>query len=132
VFIRARCFYGEVFLTPSSTLKLENHPLLALPECLFSIFADLHYFMTCQEACAIVTLETCPLNWKQLISLKKMKFLVSKNVFMCNNAILLLLLLLLLKWLYSPMRTFASLIDFSQSSLIDLTGPRPHLRFPNC
>jgi hypothetical protein len=40
--------------------------------------------------------------------------------------------LLLLKWLYSPMRTFASLTDFSQSSLsIDLTVPRPHLRFPN-
>jgi hypothetical protein len=27
------------------------------------------------------------------------------------------LLLLLLRWLYSPMRTFASLMDFSQSSL---------------
>jgi hypothetical protein len=39
---------------------------------------------------------------------------------------------LLLKWLYSPMRTFASLMDFSQSSPIDLTVPRPHLRFPNC
>jgi hypothetical protein len=47
--------------------------------------------------------------------------------------LLLLLLLLLLKWLYSPMRTFASLMDFSQLSLtIDLTVPRPHLRFPNC
>jgi len=34
----------------------------------------------------------------------------------------------LLKWLYSPMWTFASLMDFSQSSLIDLTVPRPHLR----
>jgi hypothetical protein len=28
-----------------------------------------------------------------------------------------LLLLLLLRWLYSPMWTFASLMDFSQSSL---------------
>jgi hypothetical protein len=43
---------------------------------------------------------------------------------------LLLLLLLLLRWLYSPKRTFASLVDFSQSSPIDLTVPRPHLRFP--
>jgi hypothetical protein len=39
-------------------------------------------------------------------------------------------LLFLLKWLYSPMRTFTSLMDFSQTSLIDLTVPRPHLRFP--
>jgi hypothetical protein len=39
---------------------------------------------------------------------------------------------LLLKWLYSPMRTFASLMGLSRSSLIDLTVPRPHLRFPNC
>jgi hypothetical protein len=46
--------------------------------------------------------------------------------------LLLLLLLLLLKWLYSPMRTFASLMDFFQSSTIDLTVPRPHLGFPNC
>jgi hypothetical protein len=38
----------------------------------------------------------------------------------------------LLKWLYSPMWTFASLMDFSQSSPIDLTVPRPLLRFPNC
>jgi hypothetical protein len=45
---------------------------------------------------------------------------------------LLLLLLLLLKWLYNPMQTLASLMDFSQSSSIDLTDPRPHLRFPNC
>jgi hypothetical protein len=31
------------------------------------------------------------------------------------------------------MRTFASLMDFSQSSLtIDLTDPRSHFRFPNC
>jgi hypothetical protein len=45
-------------------------------------------------------------------------------------------LLLLLKWLCSPMRTFASLMHFSQLSLYlfffyDLTVPRPHLRFPN-
>jgi hypothetical protein len=44
----------------------------------------------------------------------------------------LLFLLLILRWLYSLMRTFASLMDFSQSSSIDLTVPRPHLRFPNC
>jgi hypothetical protein len=39
---------------------------------------------------------------------------------------------LLLRWLYSPMWAFASLMDFSQSSPIDLTVPRPHLRFPHC
>jgi hypothetical protein len=33
------------------------------------------------------------------------------------NVNFFLLLLLLLRWLYSPMRTFASLMDFSQSSL---------------
>jgi hypothetical protein len=45
----------------------------------------------------------------------------------------LYLYLLLLKWLYSPMRTFASLMDLSQSPLsIDLTVSRSHLRFPNC
>jgi hypothetical protein len=45
-----------------------------------------------------------------------------------------LLLLLLLKWLYSPMRTFSSLMDFSQSSLLKSIWllPRSHLRFPNC
>jgi hypothetical protein len=32
-------------------------------------------------------------------------------------SLLLLLLLLLLKWLYSPVQTFVSLMDFSQSSL---------------
>jgi hypothetical protein len=41
-------------------------------------------------------------------------------------------LLLLLRWLYIPMRTFTSLMDFSRSSLIYLTFPRSHLRFPNC
>jgi hypothetical protein len=41
-------------------------------------------------------------------------------------------LILLLRWLYSPVWTFASLMDFSQSCPIDLTVPRPHLRFPNC
>jgi hypothetical protein len=46
--------------------------------------------------------------------------------------LLLLLLLLLLRWLYSPMRTIASLMDPSQSSPIDLIVPRPHLKFPNC
>jgi hypothetical protein len=49
-----------------------------------------------------------------------------------NINLLLLLLLLFLRFLYSPVRTFASLMDFSQSSPIDLTVPRPHLRFPNC
>jgi hypothetical protein len=41
--------------------------------------------------------------------------------------------ILLLRWLYSPMRTFASLMDFSQSPLlIGLTVLKPHPRFPNC
>jgi hypothetical protein len=36
-----------------------------------------------------------------------------------SKILLLLLLLLLLSWLYSPMRTFASLMDFSPSSLFN-------------
>jgi hypothetical protein len=39
---------------------------------------------------------------------------------MLRTIFILLLLLLLLRWLYSPMWTFASLMDLSQSSLIDL------------
>jgi hypothetical protein len=56
----------------------------------------------------------------------------SCKVGIISDLLLLLLLLLLLRWLYSPMRTFASLMDFSQSSPIDLTVSRPYLGFPNC
>jgi hypothetical protein len=49
-----------------------------------------------------------------------------------NSVVQIVYHLLIIKWLYSPMRTFASLMGFSQSSLIDLTVPRPHLRFRNC
>jgi hypothetical protein len=32
-------FYGEELLAPRPTAKLEDHPLLAVRDCLFSIFA---------------------------------------------------------------------------------------------
>jgi len=32
-------FYGEELLAPSPTPKLENHPLSAVRNCLFNIFA---------------------------------------------------------------------------------------------
>jgi hypothetical protein len=33
------CFYGEEFLTPGTTPKLEDHNLLAILQCLFNTFA---------------------------------------------------------------------------------------------
>jgi hypothetical protein len=32
-------FYGEELLAPRSTPKMEDHPLLAVHDCLFNVFA---------------------------------------------------------------------------------------------
>jgi hypothetical protein len=34
-------FYSEELLTPRPTLKMENHPLTAVRDCSFSIFAKI-------------------------------------------------------------------------------------------
>jgi hypothetical protein len=36
-------FYGEELLAPRPTPKLEDHPLLAVHNCLFNIFAAILY-----------------------------------------------------------------------------------------
>jgi hypothetical protein len=37
-FVTIKIFYGEGLLAPRRTPKLEDHPLLAVRDCLFSIF----------------------------------------------------------------------------------------------
>jgi hypothetical protein len=39
IFRNKLIFYGEELLAPRSTPKLEDHPLSAVCDCLFSIFA---------------------------------------------------------------------------------------------
>jgi hypothetical protein len=39
VFVTSLFFYGEEFLAPRPTPKLEDHPLSAVSDCLFNIFA---------------------------------------------------------------------------------------------
>ena len=39
MFLDLICFYGEEFLAPRPTPKLEDHPLSAVLDCLFNIYA---------------------------------------------------------------------------------------------
>ena len=39
IFRNLMCFYGEELLAPRPTPKLEDHPLSAVRDCLFNIFA---------------------------------------------------------------------------------------------
>jgi len=42
-FRKKATFYGEEFLEPQPTPKLENHPLYSVGDCLFNIFAATLY-----------------------------------------------------------------------------------------
>ena len=69
LFYNKASFYGEVFLAPCPTPKLENHPLSAVRDCLFHIFAaTLHigghsYIHSLRICHAIVTRKPPPFSW---------------------------------------------------------------------
>jgi len=61
-------FYSEELLAPHRTPKLQDHPLLAVHDCLCNIFkATLHIWKSlhflryvCQESCPKTVPESCP------------------------------------------------------------------------
>ena len=65
------CFCGEELLAPRPTPKLEDHPLSAVRDCLFTIFAATFHtggrssIRNRRTHHAVVTLSTCTVTYSQ-------------------------------------------------------------------
>jgi len=71
-------FYTEELLAPCPTPKLEDHPFLAVSDCLFSIFADTLHIWRLYPLRAMVT--GTYKTWSKCQKSKKLLFLIAKNV----------------------------------------------------
>jgi hypothetical protein len=101
-FLTCLSFYDEELLAPRPTPKLVYHPLSAVRDCLFIVFATTHLiwrpFLHSHFEDAPCNGDRGPLNtvWAEYLDLKERKWL--EEFHKCHYSLLLLLLLLLLLW----------------------------------